>query len=92
MSKGPPLLVTAFANRLSKPSLRARGRSATDRASRPHSEIGPIGTSVRPAGHIGASYARHLGARPPRLSRPRADMARLAHSPQPGALLRHQPG
>ncbi len=47
MSKDPPFLMTAFANRLSKPSLRARGRSHTDRASRPHREIGPIGTSVR---------------------------------------------
>jgi hypothetical protein len=47
MSKDSPFLVTAFANRLSKPSLRASVRPATDRASRSHREIGPIGTSVR---------------------------------------------
>lgn len=47
MSKDPPFLMTAFANRLSKPSLRARGRSHADQTSRSHRDIGPIGTSVR---------------------------------------------
>src|SRR6266567_81956 len=83
MNEDPPFLVTAFANRLSKSSPKARVRPTTDQAIRPR--------RVRPTGIVGASCARHLGARPPRLPHPRAGLARLAEPPQPGALLRHQP-
>jgi len=47
MIKDPPFLVTAFATRLSTPRPKASVRPATDQATRPHREIGPIGTSVR---------------------------------------------
>ena len=47
MIENPPFLVTAFANRLSKPSPKARVRPPTDQASRSHRESGPIGSSVR---------------------------------------------
>jgi hypothetical protein len=47
MIEDPPFLVTAFATRLSKPSPKARVRPPTDQATRPHRDIGPIGTAAR---------------------------------------------
>ena len=47
MIEDPAFLVTAFANRLSKLSPKVRVRPPTDQATRPHRDIGPIGTTVR---------------------------------------------
>jgi hypothetical protein len=43
----PPFLVTAFATRLSKPSSKAAESPTTNQATRPHRDIGPIGTAAR---------------------------------------------
>ncbi len=47
MNEDPPFLVTAFANRLSKSSPKARVRPTTDQAIRPRRDIGPLGTAAR---------------------------------------------
>ena len=47
MIEHPIGLVTAFANRMRKSSSKAAASVAHDQASRPHRDIGPIGTSVR---------------------------------------------
>ncbi len=47
MIEHPPFLVTAFANRVSKPSPKAAESPANDQATRPHRDIGPIGTAAR---------------------------------------------
>jgi hypothetical protein len=47
MIEDAPFLVTAFANRLSKFSPKARDHPTTDQATRPRREIGPIGTAAR---------------------------------------------
>ncbi len=41
MIEHPPFLVTAFANRVSKPSPKAAESPANDQATRPHRDIGP---------------------------------------------------
>ena len=47
MIEYPTFLVTAFANRMSKPNPKAVASITHDQATRPHREIGPIGTAVR---------------------------------------------
>ena len=47
MIEDPPFLVTAFANRLSKSSPKARDHPTTDQATRPRREVGPLGTAAR---------------------------------------------
>jgi hypothetical protein len=47
MITGSSFLVTAFVNRPSKPSSKAAKSPTTDQATRPHREIGPIGTAAR---------------------------------------------
>ena len=47
MIEDPPFLVTAFANRLSKPNPKARVRPTTEQATRPHRDIGPLGMAAR---------------------------------------------
>src|SRR5438034_9452009 len=47
MIEHPKGLVTAFANRMSKPNPKAVASITHDQATRPHREIGPIGTAVR---------------------------------------------
>ena len=47
MIEYPTFLVTTFANRMRKPSPKAAASVAHDQATRPHREIGPIGTTAR---------------------------------------------
>jgi hypothetical protein len=47
MIEDPPFLVSAFANRLSKPGPKAAESPTTDQATRHHRDIGPLGTAAR---------------------------------------------
>lgn len=47
MIEQQPFLVTAFANRMRKPHLKAQVRDEGDQATRSPRDIGPIGTAVR---------------------------------------------
>ena len=47
MIEHPKGLVTAFTNRMTKPSPKAAASVTNDQATRPHRDIGPIGTAAR---------------------------------------------
>jgi len=47
MIEHPKGLVTAFTNRMTKPSPKAAASVTNDQATRPHHDIGPIGTAAR---------------------------------------------
>ena len=47
MIEHPKGLVTAFTNRMRKPSPKAAASGTIDQATRPHRDIGPIGTAAR---------------------------------------------
>ena len=47
MIEYPPFMMTAFTNRLRKPSPKVASNIANNQATRPHRDIGPIGTAAR---------------------------------------------